>query len=73
MVAMRFDYRDIFRSARLAFSFQRLWIQFFGLGTGYIIYLVLTYLSMMFGRQKHTFAFLWEKFNILSLKQVMIT
>jgi len=47
MVSLRFDYRDIFRSARLAFSFQRLWIQFTGLFFGYVAYVVLTYLSLM--------------------------
>ncbi len=47
MVAMRFDYRDIFRSARLAFSFQRIWIQFIGLLYGYVGYLIFTYLSLI--------------------------
>ena len=47
MVAMRFDYRDIFRSARLAFSFQRIWIQFVGLLCGYLGYIVFTYLSLI--------------------------
>ena len=31
MVALRFDVRDLFRAPRIAFSFQRLWIQFLGL------------------------------------------
>ena len=47
MVSLRFVYRDIFRSARLAFSFQRLWIQFTSLFFGYIVYVVLTYLSLV--------------------------
>ena len=47
MVVMRFDYRDIFRSARLAFSFQRIWIQFVGLLYGYLGYIILTYLSLL--------------------------
>ncbi len=45
MGAMRFDYRDLFRSARLAFSFQRIWIQFIGLLCGYSVFVVLTYLA----------------------------
>ena len=47
MISLRFDYRDIFRSARLAFSFQRLWIQFLGLLCGYSVYVVLTYVSLL--------------------------
>jgi len=49
MTEMRFDFRDIFRSARLAFSFQRLWIQFVSFAIGYAGYVVLTYLSLLAG------------------------
>lgn len=47
MIALRFDFRDIFRSTRLAFSLQRLWIQFVGLLVGYAGYLVFTILSFL--------------------------
>ena len=47
MQQMRFDFRDIFRSTRLALSLQRIWIQFVGLFFGYLGYLVLTYVSFM--------------------------
>jgi len=47
MVSLRFDYRDIFKSARLAFSFQRLWIQFVGLFFGYLGYVIFTYVSLL--------------------------
>ena len=47
MVAMRFDYRDLFRAPRIAFSFQRLWIQFLGILAGYGGYVVLTYLAFL--------------------------
>ncbi|HDQ45218.1 MAG TPA: hypothetical protein ENN17_06965 [bacterium] len=43
MVALKFDFRDLFRTTRLAFSFQRLWIQFTGLFVGYGLYLILVY------------------------------
>jgi len=49
MTDMRFDYRDIFRSARLAFSFQRLWIQFVSFVIGYAGYVIFTYLSLLAG------------------------
>ncbi|MCD6117768.1 hypothetical protein J7K93_12185 [bacterium] len=49
MTEVRFDYRDIFRSARLAFSFQRLWIQFVSFIIGWAGYVVFTYLSLLAG------------------------
>jgi len=63
MVTMRFDYRDIFKSARLAFSFQRLWIQFLGLLIGYLGYVVLTYISLLMAGLD--FGLLWSRFGLL--------
>ena len=62
MVAMRFDYRDIFRSARLAFSFQRIWIQFLGIFYGYLAYLVFTYLSLLVAGKN--FGVYWSRFGL---------
>ncbi len=62
MVALRFDARDLFRSARLAFSFQRLWLQFFGLLVGYTGYVVLTYGSILCaGRNLEV---VWDRFGL---------
>ncbi|MBC8185981.1 hypothetical protein H8E88_33270 [candidate division KSB1 bacterium] len=47
MQQMHFDFRDIFRSTRLALSLQRIWIQFVGLFFGYLGYLVVTYVSFI--------------------------
>ncbi|MFQ5863695.1 MAG: hypothetical protein ACE5IW_00540 [bacterium] len=47
MVALRFDFRDLFRSNRLAFSLQRIWIQFVGLSVGYVGYFVFAVLSFL--------------------------
>ncbi|MCJ7812052.1 hypothetical protein MUP95_01870 [bacterium] len=63
MVAMRFDYRDIFRSARLAFSFQRMWIQFVGLLCGYLGYVIFTYLSMVI--EGKDLGGSWSRFGLL--------
>ncbi len=63
MVTMRFDYRDIFRSARLAFSFQRIWIQFIGLLYGYLGYTIFTYLSLVIDG-KHL-GDSWSRFGLL--------
>lgn len=45
-----FDFRDIFRAARLALSGKKLWIQFLGLLVGYLGYLILTYLAFLASR-----------------------
>jgi hypothetical protein len=63
MVSMRFDVRDIFRSCRVAFSFQRLWIQFVGLFFGYLGYVILTYLGLILSGKN--FGVLWSRFGLL--------
>ena len=47
MNSFNFNYKDIFKSNRLAFSLQRIWIQFLGVAIGYAGYLVFTYLSLV--------------------------
>jgi len=63
MITMRFDYRDLFRSNRLALSFQRLWIQFVGLICGYGAYVVFTYAGLLLAG-KHLDA-LWPRYGLL--------
>lgn len=46
MVPMRFNYRDLFQSVRIALGVQRLWLQSLGLFSGYLIYLAMTYLAL---------------------------
>jgi hypothetical protein len=63
MVAMRFDYRDIFRAPRIAFSFQRMWIQFLGLLAGWVGYSILTYLAFLAAGEN--LAVVWSRFGLL--------
>jgi len=63
MVVLRFDCRDLLKSARLAFSFQRLWIQFLGLSVGYLAYVLLTYLSLL--AAGHNLGTLWSSYGLL--------
>lgn len=63
MAMLHFDCRDIFKSARLALSPQRLWIQFVGLFYGYLGYLILSYLSLWAGGQD--VAVYWSRFGLL--------
>ena len=44
-----FDFRDIFRAARLGFKGKKMMMHFFGLMFGYVIYEILTYLSLVSG------------------------
>lgn len=62
MVDLHFNYKDLFRSARLAFSIQRVWINFVGLAMGYALYLVLTYLSFLSAGK--TFIAMWDRFGL---------
>jgi hypothetical protein len=63
MQQMHFDFRDIFRSTRLALSLQRIWIQFVGLFFGYLGYLVLTYVSFITSGIGVSTA--WNKYGLL--------
>ncbi len=63
MLSLKFDVRDLFRAPRLAFSLQRMWIMLIGTGVGWLIYLVLTYLSMLTAGWPLSEA--WERFGIL--------
>ncbi len=63
MVALRFDVRDLFRAPRVAFSFQRLWIQFLGLLAAMAGYIVLTYLALVSAGAD--FGLAWSQFGLL--------
>ena len=49
---MSFQAGDLLKSNRIAFSLQRIWIQFIGLLIGYIGYLILTYMSIVIAGYK---------------------
>ena len=63
MLKLRFDFRDLFNAPRLAFSIQRIWIQFVGIVMGYAGYLILTYLSYFLNN--YTFDVVWKKYGLL--------
>jgi len=63
MITMRFDFRDLFQTNRLALSFQRLWIQFLGLLFGYGAYVVLTYAGLLLAGQH--LDVLWPRYGLL--------
>jgi hypothetical protein len=63
MQALRFGFHDLFRAPRLAFSLQRMWIQFLGMGVGYVFYFVLTYIGYLLSG--FPLAALWVQFGLL--------
>ncbi len=63
MLKLRFNYRDLFHAPRLAFSIQRIWIQFIGLVIGYAGYLIFTYLSYFLNN--YSFDIVWKKYGLL--------
>ncbi|HNW58105.1 MAG TPA: hypothetical protein PKI62_00345 [bacterium] len=65
MLTLHFDLRDLFRAPRLALSLQRMWIMLAGLGMGWLIYALLTYLGLI-AAGGHP-GELWRRFGILPL------
>lgn len=62
MTALRFDFRDLLKSNRIALSVQRIWIQFIGLLVGYSVYLVITYLSFVVSG--HNLGAMWSQMGL---------
>jgi hypothetical protein len=62
MVKLYFDFRDVFRSPRIALSLQRIWIQFVGLAVGYAAYLIFTYLALVAAGKGLTD--MWDKWGL---------
>lgn len=63
MLTLKFDLRDLLRAPRLALSLQRMWIMLVGLGLGWLIYALFTYLALMLvgGGMSD----LWHRFGLL--------
>lgn len=47
MREIRFNYLDLFKTPRLAFSPQRIWMNGLGLLAAYLVYLIMTYFSLL--------------------------
>lgn len=61
---VHFNYKDMFKAPRIAFRFQRLWINGIGLLVGYLIYLVFTYLSLLL--DGYSFSEVWSRYGLLA-------
>jgi hypothetical protein len=63
MKAYHFNYKDLFRAPRLAFSIQRIWINGTGLLLGCLVYLIFSYFSGIVGG--YNCSYIWSKFGLL--------
>lgn len=63
MLKLKFVWYDLLKAPRLALSLQRMWIQFIGMGVGYILYLVATYAALLIAGYELKVA--WAQFGLL--------
>lgn len=66
-----FDIRDVFRAPRLALSGKKIMIQFFGLLTGYLGFLILTYIAHLLS--KMSLSDIWESYRFFPLSDFSFT
>ncbi|MEW6684919.1 MAG: hypothetical protein AB1393_01775 [Candidatus Edwardsbacteria bacterium] len=72
MIKLHFNFKDVFRAARLAFSPKKLWIQFCGLFLGSIFYAIFAYLTLM--AEGQGIVEIWGSYHwlpLLPLEQVL--
>ena len=65
MVKLHFNYKDIFRPFRVAFSAKKIWIMFLGLLIGTLSYAVLTYIAHLIAGS--TFVDIWNEYRLFPL------
>jgi len=70
MKQLHFNFKDIFRSARLAFSIQRIWLNGLGLLAGYLLYLIISYLSLL--AAGYDFSTIWGRLGLLPCAFAMV-
>lgn len=61
---LHFNFKDIFRAPRIAFRFQKIWINGIGLLSGYLIFIAFTYLSLLI--DGNSLSSTWQKFGLLA-------
>jgi len=63
MKGLHFNFKDLFRAARIGFSLQRIWVNSIGLFAAYLVYFVFSYISVLAGG--YGFAEVWVRFGLL--------
>ena len=65
MAELHFDFRDIFRAGRYAFSGKKIAVHFLGLALAYLIYEVLVYASLLVAGGSAAFKHFWNRYALL--------
>jgi hypothetical protein len=63
MKELHFNFKDLFRAARIGFSLQRIWVNGTGLLSGFFLYLVISYVSLLVGG--YSFGQIWSQMGLL--------
>ncbi|KPJ48819.1 hypothetical protein AMJ40_06825 [candidate division TA06 bacterium DG_26] len=66
MIKLHYNFKDVFRAARLGFSAKKMWIQFLGLLIGVLGYLILSYIAFLVGTE-YSFMDIWNQFKFVPL------
>jgi len=62
---LRFDFRDIFKSARLGLAGKKIWVQFCGILFGYLVYLIFNYIAFL--SKGMSIGEIWRLFGLFPL------
>ena len=62
---LHYNYKDVFRAARLGFSAKKIWVQFLGLLIGTAVYSIFTYLGLILSG--YTIKEVWTKYHYIPL------
>ncbi len=62
---LHYNYKDVFRAARLGFSAKKIWVQFLGLLIGTAVYSIFTYLGLILSG--YTIKEVWTKFHYIPI------
>ncbi|MCF7740336.1 MAG: hypothetical protein K9N00_00950 [Candidatus Marinimicrobia bacterium] len=62
MKDLYFDVRDVLRTSRLALSGKKIWVHLIGLFSGWLVYLILTYLAFLTAGQ--SIAETWQAYHL---------
>ena len=65
MTNLHFNYKDVFRAARLGFSAKKMWVAFFGFLTAFIGYGILSYLAFITGGIE--IGEIWETYRLVPM------
>ncbi len=64
-VKLHYNYKDVFRAARLGFSVKKIWVQFLGILLGTILYSICSYIGFLLSG--YTISEVWHNYHYIPL------